>query len=82
LMVEEPAADADDVIVQLVRAASRRALSHVEARARLEPDAMAQLATVTARVRRDLEDLDEPDRSSEAADRLLAWLVESGEENG
>ncbi|HLX87219.1 MAG TPA: toprim domain-containing protein, partial [Acidimicrobiales bacterium] len=82
VMVEEPAADADDVIVQLVRSSARRALSRVEAQARLEPDAMARLAEITMRVRRDLEDLDEPDRASEAADRLLAWLAESGEENG
>lgn len=82
MMVEEPAADADDVIVQLVRASARRALARVEAQARLEPDSVAQLAMITARVRRDLEDLDEPDRASEAADRLLAWLAEPGEENG
>ncbi|HYL39919.1 MAG TPA: toprim domain-containing protein, partial [Candidatus Binatus sp.] len=82
LMVEEPATDADDVIVQLVRTATRRALLDIEAQARLEPDALSRLAVVTARVRRDLEDLDEPERATEAADRLLAWLVEDVEENG
>jgi DNA primase len=82
LTVEEPAADADDVVVQLVRIASRRALADVEAQARLTPDAVSELAAVTARVRRDLEELDEPERGADAAGRLLAWLAGSGEENG
>ena len=38
LAVEEPATDADDVVVQLVRNASRRALAVAEAQVRLSPD--------------------------------------------
>jgi DNA primase len=75
LAVEEPAADADDVVVTLVRNASRRALVDAEARARLSPGTVAEIAPVIARVRLDLDDLDDRERCLEAADRLLAWLV-------
>jgi len=81
LMVEEPSADADDVIMQLVRIASRRALADVEAQARLSPDDLPELARVAASVRRDLEDLEDPDAGAAATDRLLAWLAGSGEES-
>jgi DNA primase len=75
LAVEEPAADADDVVVTLVRNASRRGLAAAEAEARLSPNAVADIAPVIARVRLDLDDLDDRDRCLAAADRLLAWLV-------
>jgi DNA primase len=75
LAVEEPAADADDVVVTLVRNASRRGLAAVEAEARLSPNAVADFAPVIARVRLDLDDLEDRDRCLAAADRLLAWLV-------
>ncbi|MHB8328917.1 MAG: DNA primase, partial [Acidimicrobiales bacterium] len=81
LAVEEPSADADDVMVQLVRIASRRALAEVEAQARLAPGTLSELAPVTMRVRADLEDLDQPDQAAPAMDRLLAWLIGRGEEN-
>ena len=74
LVVEEPAEDADAVIVQLVRIAARRALADLESQARLSPEAFAELAPLTARVWHDLEDLDAPDGGVIAADRLLAWL--------
>jgi len=75
LAVEEPASDADDVVVTLVRNASRRALAVAEAQARMAPDSVGEIAPVIARVRRDLDELDERDQSLAAADRLLAWLV-------
>ncbi len=75
LAVEEPATDADDVVVTLVRNASRRALVVAEAQARLSPGTVAEIAPVIARVRLDLDDLDDRDHCIEAADRLLAWLV-------
>ncbi len=81
LAVEEPVADADGVVVQLVRIATRRALAEVEAQARLSPQSYAEVASVTAKVRRDLDDLDMPGRGAQAATRLLAWLVERGEES-
>jgi DNA primase len=82
LIVEEPRADADDVVAQLVRIASRRALADVEAQARLSPDAFSRLAPLTARVRHDLDELDDPGTGIAAADRLLAWLAGDGEESG
>ncbi|HXW33680.1 MAG TPA: DNA primase, partial [Acidimicrobiales bacterium] len=51
LSVEEPAAEVDDVVVQLVRMASRRALSELEARARHEPESVAGLASEITKVR-------------------------------
>jgi DNA primase len=81
LAVEEPAAHADDVIVTLVRNASRRALAEWESQARLAPDSVAKFAPAIARVRYDLDELEEADRGNEAAGRLLAWLVGRGEAN-
>jgi DNA primase len=81
LLVEEPTADADDVVVQLVRVASRRALADLQAQARLSPDAIASLAPLIARVRGDLEDLDDAALAVDAAGRLLAWLSGGGEES-
>ncbi len=75
LAVEEPATDADDVVVTLVRNASRRALAVAEAQARLAPNSVSEIAPVIARVRHDLDELDDGDRCLAAADRLLAWLV-------
>jgi hypothetical protein len=81
LTVEEPSANADDVVVQLVRIAARRALADVEAQARLSPDEVVRLAPVVARVRGDLEELDREDSGVAAARRLLAWLSGGGEES-
>jgi DNA primase len=75
LAVEEPATDADDVVVTLVRNASRRALAVAEAQARLSPNTVGEIAPVIARVRHDLDELDDGDQCLAAADRLLAWLV-------
>jgi DNA primase len=87
LAVEEPAAGADDVVVQLVWSATRRALADLESEARLSPDASTRLSGVVTRVSLDVQELDRnhPDfdesRAIEAAERLLAWLVGRGEEN-
>jgi hypothetical protein len=81
LAVEEPAADADDVVVQLVWIASRRALADLESQVRLSPDALATLAPVAAHVSLDVQNLEERDTAIVTADRLLAWLVEWDEEN-
>ncbi|HEY5384260.1 MAG TPA: DNA primase [Acidimicrobiales bacterium] len=81
LAVEEPAADADDVVVQLVWIASRRALAGLESEIRLSPEALAELAPVTARVSRDVQELEDREGASAASQRLLAWLVERGEDN-
>jgi len=78
--VEEPSADPDDVVVQLVRFASRRALTEIDAQARLSPDSFAQLASLSSRIKNNVEELDDPSLVNEAVERLLAWLVERGEE--
>jgi DNA primase len=83
LVVEEPSEPPDAVVVQLVRIASRRALTEVEAQARLSPDTLSEVAPLIARVRLDLEDLDAGTVVSfAAADRLLAWLAGEAEEKG
>jgi DNA primase len=81
LAVEEPVANADDVVVQLVWIASRRALADLESEARLSPAAVSELAPVAARVSRDVQELEERESAIAAADRLLAWLVERGEKS-
>jgi len=81
LAVEEPAADADDVVVQLVWIAARRALADLESEVRLSPDDWAQVAPIAAKVSRDVQELEDREGGLVAADRLLAWLVERGEEN-
>jgi DNA primase len=83
LAVEEPALDADGVVMQLVRTASRRALADLESEARLSPDAHAELASVTTRVSLDVMELEQGDADAAlaASARLLAWLVGRVEEN-
>jgi DNA primase len=80
LVVEEPSADVDGVLVQLVRLASRRALGEMDAQARLSPDSFAELAALSSQIKRIVEELDDPSLVTAASDRLLAWLVERGEE--
>jgi len=81
LAVEEPALDADGVVVQLVRIASLRALADLDSEGRLSPDAFAQLSRVTAQVHSDVEEMNDGDGAIKAAERALAWLIERGEEN-
>jgi DNA primase len=80
LAVEEPSADVDGVVVQLVRFASRRALAEIDAQARLSPESFAELAALSSRIKKIVEELDDPSLVTAAADQLLAWLVERGEE--
>jgi DNA primase len=80
LAVEEPSADVDGVVVQLVRFAARRALAEIDGQARLSPQSFAELAALSSRVKRIVEELDDPGLVTAATDRLLAWLVERGEE--
>jgi DNA primase len=74
LTVEESAADADDCVVQLIRAAAHRSLVALQAEARLEPQRVAEVAADTGQVALDLERIGTSDAGLEAADRLLAWL--------
>ncbi len=82
LAVEEPILPevlhtdpADPVVVLLVREGCRRALADRQAEGRLGHTALATLAEETVMVRRALEDLDDPVRRRDAADRLVAWLI-------
>ncbi len=84
LAVEEPTDDADAVVVQLVRIASRQVLRRLETDARTHPDALPQLAELAAEIaqtRADLALLDDPSAGAAAAERLLAWLFRRGEES-
>jgi hypothetical protein len=74
LTVEESAADADDCVVQLIRAAAHRSLVAMQAEARLDPARVAEVAADSGQVALDLERIGTSDDGLEAADRLLAWL--------
>jgi len=76
LAVEESSAEIDDVLTRLVRRAVQRALGELEAEARADPEEALGLAATTTWLKVTMEDL--PD--AEAADRLVAWLVQWGEE--
>ena len=85
--VEEPLAGdpelgdpVDSVVSVLVREAVRRALADLEVRARAGGDTWQTHAAEAAQVRRWLDDLGDPSGGRDAADRLVAWLVEWGEE--
>jgi DNA primase len=81
--VEEAEADPEDVVIQLARLAGRRVLGRLEALARSDEAAdVADLARTTRWLRLTLEDLNDPGGRGEAATRLVAFLVELGEEGG
>ena len=70
---------ADPVVAQLAREAAKRALAGRQAAARRGEIDLAAAASETAAVRRWMEDLDDPIRGRESADRLVAWLVDAQE---
>jgi hypothetical protein len=81
--VEEPLAGdpelgdpVDSVVTVLLRAAVRNALSDMELRSRSEGVPWQERAAETAQVRLWLDELDDPETWRDAADRLVAWLVE------
>ncbi|MFC0082929.1 hypothetical protein ACFFRE_12400 [Aciditerrimonas ferrireducens] len=82
LAVEEPVAEVDDVVAQLVRVAIQRALRALEAEARRSPDRAAELAQEANQVRGALERLDEQPADRGAVEGLVAWLAGRGEEDG
>ena len=71
LTVEEPRAEPDEVVVQLVRDAVRRELPVLTVEARTSPGAMQEATDVAGW----LQDLDGSTTAADAADRLVAWLV-------
>jgi hypothetical protein len=78
LTVEEPRSQPDEVVLQLVRDASRRELSLITAEARTSPTAMEEAARATGWV----QELDDPTTSVAATASLVAWLVVRSQMNG
>jgi DNA primase len=76
IISRDPLADpADAVVTQLVREAARRAMADLQVEARTAGGDLGAINTETGRVRRWLEELEDPEAGRAAADRLLAWLV-------
>ncbi|HXR54223.1 MAG TPA: DNA primase [Acidimicrobiales bacterium] len=71
----------DDVVAQLVRVATRRALSDLQVQARTAPEGLEETAAEAVRVRLLLEELDDSSDGSEATRRLLAWLLDRRRED-
>ncbi|MDQ6927184.1 MAG: DNA primase [Actinomycetota bacterium] len=78
LAVEDPGADADDVMNRLAEEAGRRALAYLEVSARRSEDPMSY-APVTGWLKLTLEGLREPATSVEATNTLVRWLAEQPE---
>ena len=81
LAVEDTDAEADDVVARLVERAVRRRLGELQSEARVDSDHFAELASITEYLKRGMEELREPETRVEAAERLVAWLVERVEED-
>jgi hypothetical protein len=71
----------DAVIAQLLREAARRELALLGARARTNPVELEGASLLTGQVKRWLAELEDPASCRESADRLLAWLNASGQED-
>jgi DNA primase len=87
VIVEEPMAGdpelgdpVDSVVTVLLRGAVRRALAEVEVQSRAVDDSWQLRAAETAQVRLWLDQLEDPTAGRDAADRLVAWLVERDRE--
>ena len=76
LAVEETDASADEVIARLAELAGSRALSDLEAEVRLQPERFGELAPTVSWLKLTIEELRSPQTRNDAADRLVAWLVE------
>jgi DNA primase len=85
VIVEEPMAGdpelgdpVDSVVLVLLRGATRRALAEMEIESRTGSDAWQAPAAESAQVGLWLNQLDESESGRDAADRLVAWLVDRG----
>ncbi len=78
LTVEEPMGEPDEVVLQLVRDASRQELHRITAEARTSPAAVQEAANVAGWV----QELDDPSASVAATARLVAWLVMRAQASG
>ncbi len=70
----------DSVVTVLLRGAARRALADIEIESRAGDDSWRASAAETVQVRHWLDELAEPGSGRDAADRLVAWLVERDSE--
>jgi DNA primase len=71
LCVEEPMSEPEEVVLQLVRDATRRELRVIAGEARTSREARAEGAAAAGWV----QELDDPVSSAEATSRLVAWLT-------
>ncbi len=78
LTVEEPRAEPDEVVAQLVRDTVRRELPVVTVEARTSREAMQEAVEVAGW----LQDLDRSDTAAEASRRLVAWLLVRSQPRG
>ena len=78
---DTPIDPVDAVVAQLVRVATRRALSDLDVQTRTGPEGIDGTHAETVRVRLWLEALDDPTDGSEARRRLLAWLLDRRRED-
>jgi DNA primase len=78
LTVEEPRAEPDEVVAQLVRDAVRRELAVLTVEARSSSAAMEEATAVAGW----LQDLDRNESSAEASRRLVAWLLVRAQQIG
>ncbi len=83
VIVEEPMSGdpqlgdpVDSVVTVLLRGAARRALADIEIESRAGADSWQASAAETVQVRHWLDELEESGSGRDAADRLVAWLVE------
>ena len=83
VIVEEPMSGdpelgdpVDSVVAGMLRGAARRALSDIEIASRVSDDSWQTRAAETVQVRLWLDQLDESGPGRDAADQLVAWLVQ------
>ncbi len=83
VIVEEPMSGdpdlgdpVDSVVAVMLRGAARRALGEVEIESRVGDDSWQARAAETVQVRLWLDELEESGSGRDAADRLVAWLVQ------
>jgi DNA primase len=79
--LDAPIDAVDAVVNQLVRVATRRALSDLQVQARTASQDLDGTAAEAVRVRLWLEELDDSSDGSEATRRLLAWLLDRRRED-
>ena len=79
LTVEESAADADDCVVQLIRAAAHRSLVALQAEARLDPARVAEVAADSGQVALDLERIGTTDCRARSGGPVASLATQEGD---